>query len=49
MRDVAAWGMAKEMKGARLHLMNNRTADGVHALEKLRRDLLLYARDAGSS
>ena len=46
-RDFSAWAATRDLRKARLHLMNNRGADGVAALEKLRQDLLLYARDAG--
>ena len=34
------------LRRARLHLMNSRAQEGIAALEKLRADLLLYARDA---
>ena len=46
-RDFSEWHATKDMRKARLHLMNNRATEGVAALEKLRSDLLLYARDAG--
>ena len=48
MRNVSTWRMAHELKGARLHFMNNRANEGIAALEKFRRDLLLYARDAAA-
>ena len=44
--DFSEWAATKDLRRARLHLMNNRGTDGVAALEKLRADLLLYARDA---
>ena len=46
LKDFTEWHATKDLRGARLHLMNNRRADGVAALEKLRADLMLYARDA---
>lgn len=46
-KDSAEWTATKDLRRARLQLMNNRVAEGVAALEKLRQDLLLYARDAG--
>ena len=45
-KDVSGWHATKDLRAARLHLMNNRATEGVAALEKLRGDLLLYARDA---
>ena len=46
-RDFSDWHATRDLRKARLHLMNNRGHDGVAALEKLRSDLLLYARSAG--
>ena len=45
-KDFSEWHATRDLRTARLHLMNNRAIDGVSALEKLRGDLLLYARDA---
>ena len=46
-RDVSEWHASVDLRKARLHLVNNRGPEGVASLEKLRADLLLYARDAG--
>ena len=46
-KDFSEWHATKDLRSARLHLMNNRATEGVASLEKLRSDLLLYARDAG--
>ena len=46
-RDFADWALTRDLRRARLQLMNNRVAEGIAALEKLRSNLLLYARDAG--
>ena len=46
LKDFTEWHATKDLRKARLHLMNNRAADGVAALDKIRGDLLLYARDA---
>ena len=45
--NFADWAATKDLRRARLQLMNNKAAEGVAALEKLRSDFLLYARDAG--
>ena len=45
-KDFSDWHATRDLRSARLHLMNNRVPEGVAALEKLRGDLLLYARDA---
>ena len=49
MKDVNEWGCAKDLNEARLLLMKQTSKEqAIATLEKLRGDLLLYARDAGS-
>jgi hypothetical protein len=45
--ELADWVSAKDLKRARLQLMRRGGIDdGIAALEKMRNDLLLFARDA---
>ena len=45
-RDVSEWALTRGLRRARLQLMNKQGPDGIAALEKLRSELLLFARDA---
>ena len=46
-RELADWAVARDLRKARLQLMSARKgSDAISTLEKLRSDLLLYARDA---
>ena len=45
--ELADWVSARDLKRARLQLMRRGGIDdGIAALEKMRNDLLLFARDA---
>ena len=47
MKDISQWTVAKDLRNARLLLMKQTSREAaVDTLEKLRNDLLLYARDA---
>ena len=45
-QDVTAWVVTRDLVRARTQLMHSRGREGSAALEKLRTDFLLFARDA---
>ena len=45
-KDFESWHAMRDLRRSRLGLMNGRATEAVNLLQKLRSDLVLYAKDA---